>query len=323
MKRTLFVIAIIAAALCISVPADARNPKSVRKMKVTALSFLKMGVGARANAMGNAFGALVDDASAVYWNPASIAKLTRPEFFVMHNEYILDTRMEYGAMVYPYNKHHTFGIGVTYLGIDDIPVTTLTSPTGTGDNASARDLAVTLSYATTFTPYGISLGLSVKYFREELYRVTAGGLLVDVALNLPQYIKNLDISLVGQNLGAGRSNFDVDKFDAPNNFKLGFAYRIPHPLVEDKLLFTYDFNTVDQFTSNAGVEYNYKKFVFLRAGWDQAVDVGTGATFGAGVKYKDFNFDYAYVPMGEFGSTHRVSLGYRINNYRPTEDDDF
>jgi threonine dehydratase len=37
--------------------------------------FLKIGVGARAEGMGGAFVAVADDPSAVFWNPAGIARL--------------------------------------------------------------------------------------------------------------------------------------------------------------------------------------------------------------------------------------------------------
>ena len=43
-----------------------------------AASFLKIGAGARAIALGSAFVAVADDASAVYWNPAGMTQLSGP-----------------------------------------------------------------------------------------------------------------------------------------------------------------------------------------------------------------------------------------------------
>ena len=40
-------------------------------------SFLNFGTGARSQAMGSAFTALCDDASAIYWNPAGLSRLPR------------------------------------------------------------------------------------------------------------------------------------------------------------------------------------------------------------------------------------------------------
>ena len=45
-------------------------------------SDLGMGIGARAVSMGGAFAAVADDASAVFWNPAGLAKLTDHQIYL-------------------------------------------------------------------------------------------------------------------------------------------------------------------------------------------------------------------------------------------------
>ena len=51
----------------------------VTKTGTTAAKFLSVGIGPRANAMGGAFSSVVNDASALYWNPAGVADLTQNE----------------------------------------------------------------------------------------------------------------------------------------------------------------------------------------------------------------------------------------------------
>ena len=46
--------------------------------------FLKIGVGARAIGMGEAYGAVSNDANAVYWNPAGLNQLESKEVSFMH-----------------------------------------------------------------------------------------------------------------------------------------------------------------------------------------------------------------------------------------------
>ncbi len=47
-------------------------------------SFLELGIGARAIALGGAFVAVADDGSSFYWNPAGVATLVQPEVFGMY-----------------------------------------------------------------------------------------------------------------------------------------------------------------------------------------------------------------------------------------------
>jgi hypothetical protein len=62
-----------------------------------------------------------------------------------------------------------------------------------------------------------------------------------------------------------------------------------------------------------GVEYKIMGIVNLRAGYRYALggnDLGTasGLRAGLGVEIRDYSFDYAFVPYGELGQAHRVSL---------------
>ena len=64
-----------------------------------------------------------------------------------------------------------------------------------------------------------------------------------------------------------------------------------------------------------GLEGDVDEHFFLRAGYqlslpDNQFEGLTGLTAGAGLKIGSFALDYAYVPFGDFGASHRVSLGY-------------
>jgi tetratricopeptide (TPR) repeat protein len=65
----------------------------------------------------------------------------------------------------------------------------------------------------------------------------------------------------------------------------------------------------------AGFEGSYRSTFFVRAGYnlrleESGYDGLQGLTAGAGAVVESFRLDYAFVPYGELGSTHLVSLAY-------------
>ena len=53
---------------------------------ISTAQFLKIGVGARASALGDAFVAIANDASALYWNPAGLVQFKNDEIIFSHNK---------------------------------------------------------------------------------------------------------------------------------------------------------------------------------------------------------------------------------------------
>src|SRR5262249_991818 len=84
-------------------------------------------------------------------------------------------------------------------------------------------------------------------------------------------------------------------------------------------LFTTDFvkrnDTSGEF--DIGAEVTPKKFISMRVGYRYALtnpDLGGLSNFsaGAGLRFGQFSLDYAFVPLGDLGLTHRVSLNFRF-----------
>src|SRR6266513_2014478 len=67
----------------------------------TAAEFLLLGASARGTALGGAYAALSTDVSALYYNPAGIAQLTRPGAMVSTYSYVADTRYTWGGVAFP------------------------------------------------------------------------------------------------------------------------------------------------------------------------------------------------------------------------------
>ncbi len=120
--------------------------------------FLSIGVGARAQSMGNAVVASVADATATAWNPAGLAAIDLPQGFqlgAMHSEWFAGIgKFDYLGIVLPLSqKQRRLSLTLIRFGIDEIPNTlSLYESDGTinFDNIrefSAADYAFLMSYA--------------------------------------------------------------------------------------------------------------------------------------------------------------------------------
>src|SRR5436309_2306797 len=92
--------------------------------------FLRIGVGARASGMGEAFTAVADDVSTIFWNPAGLANFKGREFLFMHNLWAPETSLEYVAYAQPIKDFGTLSGSLTYLWMPPLNVSDPTNPSG-------------------------------------------------------------------------------------------------------------------------------------------------------------------------------------------------
>ncbi len=98
---------------------------NVSKRGTSAAPFLSIGQGSRAIGMGSAFVAISDDPSAIYWNPAGIAKIQGASFIVDHTKWIADLNYNFLAMTYSLGDFGTIGASFTTSDYGDMKVTTV------------------------------------------------------------------------------------------------------------------------------------------------------------------------------------------------------
>jgi hypothetical protein len=141
--------------------------------------FLSIGVGARAQALGNAVVAGIDDVTAGYWNPAGLSNLSKERGLVlgaMHSEWFAGVgKYDYLGMSLPMaNGKSRMGLSLIRFGIDNIPNTlSLFEPDGTVNynnivEFSAADYAFLGSYARRLISgegKSLSIGGNVKVIR--------------------------------------------------------------------------------------------------------------------------------------------------------------
>ncbi len=273
-------------------------------------SFLDIGVGARALGMGGACTALADDANALYWNPAGLSKLEKREFAASHAELFESTRLDFLAYAHP-TSQGTFAAGLTYLSQGKIDGRDSLGHRTAGYDAS--DAAISLGYGRKLD--FAELGATVKYLRSHIDGTQAQGAAVDIGAK--RAFDRVRVGAALRNLGPGLKYQD-QRNDLPLRLAVGAAYAFAggHAAAVEVVNGPRGAGTDASF----GGEYQAVKSVFLRAGYTTRTaitggagfDVARGLTLGLGMRNEKWILDYAVLPSGELGRSHRFSFGARF-----------
>lgn len=311
----------------------------------SAAAFLEIGVGARAQSMGGAFVSLADDATAMYWNPAGIGKISGFEASFIHINWLLDTNYDYTGIVTPIGGIFVLGVNTIVFGTDEQPVRIVGQEQGTGEFYSAQDLAVGVTLALNLTDR-FSFGINTKYINQRIWNSSATGFAIDVGgmyttqfdgLKMGFSISNFgtDMRLSGRDirnvldpdiLNEGVENipvsYETDSFTLPLLFRFGISYDRPVLSDQTDLILAVDLlhPNNDEETINLGAEYLIHKTFALRAGYRSLFlsDRTSGLSLGAGLSVSPSRssmkivVDYGYVNWGILNTVHNFSLGLKF-----------
>ena len=289
----------------------------------TSAAFLEIGPGARSIGMGSAYTAVADDPSTMYWNPAGIVNIAKPEVQTFYSPWLVETQFYYNTAVVPMGAYGNLGLSFTALTMDEMMVRTVVDPEPSdyGQKFNAGNIAMGIAYAKKLTDR-FSFGIKTKFIQESIWQMSAQGFAVDIGtlyISKNNLRIGMSISNYGGKLGMEGVNtlvdIDVDENIYGNNDRidgnLGTA-RWPLPLIfRFGLSRTYSINekmkcliAVDAIHPNnnpeylnLGLEYNALDMFFLRVGqshtfYELALNDGGGSgpeqglSFGAGIKYK-------------------------------------
>jgi hypothetical protein len=132
--------------------------------------FLSVGAGARLMGMGGAGVAMIDDATAGYWNPSRLTEIPgKMDFSLMHSEYFAGlAKYDFGGAAWKPDASSAIGISLIRFAVDDIP-NTLELIDQDGNirydrlsSFSAADMGILVSYAKKTKVPGLSAGANVK-----------------------------------------------------------------------------------------------------------------------------------------------------------------
>ncbi len=293
-----------------AVPASGGEPGDA------GVAFLKIGVGARAAAMGEAYSAVGQDATAMYWNPAGIANTPASEIHASHHEWISDVRYEYLAAMRGL-KGHAFGVHAALLHMGELEGRDESG--NFTESFRAYDFAAGVTYARRVArPFEV--GATGKVIYSKIEDESAAGLAFDLGARYRTPVRGVTAAATMTNLGSKMKYVDAE-FDLPFAMRVGVAYRTRAVLAGMVLASDLRFPNDSDAKGHLGVEIWPHEVIALRGGAKLGYDEEAG-TMGVGVAYQAYLFDYAFVPFSsqsELGSTHRISVTWRPPATQPAE----
>ena len=298
----------------------------------SAYTFLKIGTGAKSQALAGAFVGLADDETALYYNPAGltaaaaesyelyddlldkpISKPTNNSFTASYINYLLDFQYGFVGYVRKLDEKTSAGISIAYQNYG-----TFNRLNSIGDNIGtfgASDIALGLTYSKRIRS-GLSIGATGKFIYEKIDTYSSNGLGFDLGVMfLPE--ENTRIGFAITNLGAQLSGLTpTHKDPLPTKAAIGLSHRLRGlPMVfSSEVGKPYD----SDFYLSLGMEIVALQPFYLRIGWSTTgkdykigtdSDIFSGFAGGFGYGYSDYTLDYSYSSYADLGNVHRVTLG--------------
>ena len=340
-------------ALLIVLLALAPDAGAVQKeVGAAAAEFLRLGAGARALGMGEAYSAVAEGPDAVYWNPAGLARMARPELAYtrcelpagLHQDFgaaAVPSRLLRGAIAFavtrfsqesldlvdannqtrgsfaPHSEVYALAYGHQFSGGDPVE----SARDYFGDSWNVPNMERPLGYEKEPWTGEISAGLSIKVLDESLgtrhaatFAVDGGGLFRPVDWH--------DLIVAGAFRHVGdRERFIADSAPLPAEFAGALAYEVR---LWDKWRLLPALEADIPYAGNPYGKLGFEAEHLVAAGVAAAVRLGyngrtlpdlgafSGFSAGIGLRIKRFSFDSAFQPMGVLGESFRLSVGWRF-----------
>lgn len=305
------------------------NAQSFNKGGRTALQFLKIGIGARQAAMGEANIAAVEDINSVFWDPAGLTGVSGAQASFDFNPWIAGMNYFAGAAGFKVNEVGVFAVDYASLSYGNIPealvsVSSGSNDTRTGNTFTGGDALIGLAYSHDFTDQ-LSIGIAAKYLKETLFTYSASTLAFDVGTVYDVGYKGIHVAMSAQNF-AGAVKFMANSnnqagYELPLIFRIGLSFGFigssENAFIDlgklNSLIISADAVHTNDYTErlDIGGEYVFDDFLSLRAGYRFNYTEGN-LSLGVGVKGAvsglNIQVDYAYTRYTYLESPNRLSV---------------
>lgn len=270
---------------------------------------------ARSAALASAFVAVADDGAALFTNPAGLGSLTGGELSLHHQVWMADTSLDTLLISLPLPSWGGLGLAANYVNFGSFEGR---DPSGTPQPSFSADRLVLeggwgFAWSGAFSS-GVGLRVAQQNLAGDHYLAATAqlGLLFHAFTDL-----NLGAALDG--LGASGS-----QGNSPLALAVGAAFA-PRPSRDWRMVAALSgaFESGGMNRLRAGVEAVFQGAYALRTGYEMDLmndQFGglAGLTLGAGYRLGSLSLDYAFLPMGDVGTSHRISLSYRFQAGTPS-----
>jgi hypothetical protein len=296
------------------------NLKAINENAGTSgFSFFKVTYSARAAAMANAYTGLADQEDAVFFNPAGLTQISKPQAGATYMSYF--DGVNCGSLVYTQPLQNEFYRAAFTQFLSASETKTLADANGnyagTDGSFGVSEFLAGASVSKHFSDM-VNVGLSVKFLQETLDEHSASAAAIDIGILHQTTNQNLKVGLALKNLGKQLSYFSKEEYQEklPQTLQIGFSYHPDPALFLNLDLYKpleYDFSAL------VGAEYRLHQMFCLRAGyksnakdWKTEGDYNSFAGFsmGFGLNWQNYNLDYSINSYGDLGFVHQISLRY-------------
>lgn len=265
-------------------------------------AFDRMGMGARAKGMGDAFTAVCDDYSSIYWNPAGLAKVKKKTMSLAYKNLYGLGLMDYASLGY---VQPGFGQGAAGFSWTRLGTTKSVSFIEYSENTFAFAYGANLK-----RPFkNLSIGVGAKYYLVDYQTGRASGAGLDIGLKFQK--GKFSAALVGQDVNTPAIWWQTGTKDTISpNYRFGVAYFGNFATIGVDM----DQLKAPKKKLHIGFEKWFKKDVFaVRAGAFNVTEALWNTTFGATIPLtKTITTDYAFEIHNELGNTHLFTVNSRF-----------
>jgi len=306
---------------------------------VSTLTFLKNDISPRSMALSGANLTLSADGFSSVHNPAAIAQASGMHFSISDLMMGAGIHQSHLAGTLPLESSTSaIGLNLNYFSTGAMKVRTEFQPEGTGELFYANQFAGGLAYSKLLSDR-FSFGVNLKFIHERLAQYRNNTVAADLGFMYTTDLKDLKFGIVVQNFGGNsalrgdylavefnRDSVSLDDYSVPTVFKLGASIK-PIETDDQSLLFALQLEHPNDNSENMrlGLEYEYKKLLFVRVGYKLNVQGENLPTLGFGyratVGRNTIMVNYGVNATQYLGNLHVFGIDLNLNTTKRDEKD--